>query len=57
MQDLVEEANMEYTMLLTTNVWGPSGKPDSGDAPALLVCTKTEINNLVQNQVSTMLKQ
>ena len=56
-QDLVEEANAEYTMLLTANCWGHSGKPDSVGAPEALACTKMEINNLVQKQVSAALKQ
>ena len=46
-QDLVEEANAEYTLLDIANNWGPKGKVDSGNAPEGLSLTKTEINNLV----------
>ena len=55
-QDLVEEANAEYTLLHTANHWGPKGKVDSGNAPEGLSFTKTKINNLVQKQVSAALK-
>ena len=53
----MEEANAEYTLLHTANHWGPKGKVDSGNAPEGLSLMKTEINNLVQNQVSAALKQ
>ena len=55
-QDLVEEANAEYTLLSTADRWGPSGKADSGNPPEALTFTKAEINNLVQKQVSAALK-
>ena len=54
-QDLVED-NAEYTLLLTANQWGPKGKVDSENAPGALTFTKMEINNLVQKQVSAVLK-
>ena len=56
-QQLVEEANAEYTLLLTAKRWGPSGKSDIGNPPeAMLTFTKTEINNLVQKTVSAAMK-
>ena len=56
-QQLVEEANAEYTLLLTAKRWGPSGKSDAGNPPeAMMSFTKTEINNLVQKSVSAALK-
>ena len=53
---LVEEANAEYTMLVSADQWGPKGKPNQGGASEMLY-TKTELNNLVQKQVSAALKQ
>ena len=56
-QQLVEEANAEYTLLLTAKRWGPSGKSDAGNPPeAMMSFTKTEINNLLQKSVSAALK-
>ena len=56
-QDLVEEANAEYTLLSTAERWGPTGKKgDTGNAPEALTFTRAEINSLVQKQVSAALK-
>ena len=52
---LVEEANSDYMMLVASNWWGPSGKPDSGAAPEGLY-TKAKLNTLVQNLISAAFK-
>ena len=51
---LVEGANNEYVMIVSSNCWGPSGKLDNGNAPESLF-TKAQVNSLVQCQVSAVL--
>ena len=51
---LVEGANNEYAMIVSSNCWGPSGKLDNGNAPESLF-TKAQVNSLVQCQVSVVL--
>ena len=54
---LVEEANAEYTMLLSSfGHWGPWGTDNLGAAPEAFF-THAELNTLVQKQVSTALTQ
>ena len=57
MQDFVEEVIAAYTMLLSANQWGTSGKMDSGSAPEVLARSKMDRNNLIQKHVSAALKQ
>ena len=52
----MEEANAEYTILVSADHWGPQGKPDQDGAPETLY-TRMELNNLVQEQVLAALKQ
>ena len=55
-QMLVEEANVEYTILTTPEHWGPKGKQDVDAAPVGLYM-KAELNLLVQRQVLAAVKQ
>ena len=54
-QTLLDKANAEYTMLVTSNCCGPQGKQDPSGAPEA-VFTKAELNTLVPKQVSAALK-
>ena len=53
-EDIIEDACDEYNILLSANHWGPSHKPDHGNAPEGLF-TKADINTLVQKQISAAL--
>ena len=53
-EGIIEAACEEYTILLSANHWGCSGKPDPGNAPEGLF-TKADINTLIQKQISAAL--